>query len=42
MYKFNNMHHSVVTGVQAADNVLGGQFDPWAVQAAVGGFGEHE
>ena len=41
MYKFNNMHHSVVTGVYAADNVLGDHHDVWAVQAAVGGFGEN-
>lgn len=34
MYKYNNMDHSILTGLFAARNILGANFDPWKVNVA--------
>ncbi len=31
MFKYNNMDHSILSGLLAADNILGGQNDLWAI-----------
>jgi protoporphyrinogen oxidase len=31
MFKYNNQDHAIVTGLLAARNALGGNYDPWAV-----------
>jgi len=31
MYKYNNMDHSILTGVLAARNTMGGQEDVWSI-----------
>jgi protoporphyrinogen oxidase len=33
MHRYNNMDHSILTGLVAARNVLGERHDPWAVNA---------
>lgn len=33
MFKYNNMDHSILTGLRAADNILGGDHDLWDVNA---------
>ncbi len=33
MHRYNNMDHSILTGLLAARNVLGGSHDPWSVNA---------
>ena len=31
MFKYNNMDHSILTGIYAADNILGSKKDIWKV-----------
>jgi protoporphyrinogen oxidase len=31
MFKYNNMDHSILTGLHAAENIMGGKHDLWAV-----------
>jgi protoporphyrinogen oxidase len=33
MFKYNNMDHSILTGIYAADNILGAHNDIWTVNA---------
>lgn len=33
MFKYNNMDHSILTGIYAADNVLGTQKNIWTINA---------
>ncbi len=33
MHRYNNMDHSMMTGLMAAENILGGRCDPWQVNA---------
>jgi protoporphyrinogen oxidase len=33
MHRYNNQDHSMMTGLLAARNLLGGSFDPWQVNA---------
>jgi hypothetical protein len=33
MFRYNNMHHSILTGIFAARNVTGSHYDIWRVNA---------
>jgi protoporphyrinogen oxidase len=40
MHRYNNMDHAMLTGIMAAENVLGGRHDLWAIDDPDGYFEE--
>lgn len=38
MFVYNNMHHSVRTGILAAENILGASYDLWNLESVTGPF----
>ena len=32
MHRYNNQHHSMLTALMVAQNIVGGNFDPWRLE----------